>query len=140
MLFHRHGHWRTRTYTAWQQMKVRCEWPDHPAWEHYGGRGIKVCDRWRESFADFLADMGKNPGRGYSLDRIDVNGNYEPSNCRWATATTQARNKRTSKLEPHEYEQIKWLVSLGYMQKDVAAFFGIGRPFTSYVINGRRAA
>ena len=74
-------------------MLSRCYRPNSNGFHNYGGRGITVCDRWRESFANFLADMGERP-EGKTLDRINVDGNYEPGNCRWATATEQMANRR----------------------------------------------
>lgn len=84
-------------YETWSGMIKRCYTQAHRAYANYGGRGIAVCDRWRESFENFHADMGDRPA-GLSIDRIDNNGNYEPSNCRWATCKQQSRNTRKARL------------------------------------------
>jgi hypothetical protein len=81
-------------YTTWQGMKARCSNPRNGAFKSYGGRGIKVCERWRNSFAAFLADMGPKPSSAHTLDRINNDGDYEPGNVRWATQAEQARNTR----------------------------------------------
>jgi hypothetical protein len=87
----------TPEYNAWRQLKQRCENPKCRAYFRYGGREIKVCDAWRASFETFLADMGSRPSDLHSIDRIDVNGDYEPSNCRWATRQEQMYNLRTNR-------------------------------------------
>lgn len=87
---------RTREHRAWSAMKTRCTNPRQRTWEHYGGRGITICERWMNSFEAFLEDMGSCP-QGRSIDRIDVNGNYEPGNCRWATDTEQRHNQRPAR-------------------------------------------
>ena len=87
-----HGMTGTPTYRSWAMMKVRCLNKENHKFPDYGGRGIRICERWH-SFDAFLADMGPRPP-GTSLDRIDVNGNYEPGNCRWADAKTQRANRR----------------------------------------------
>ncbi len=92
-----HKRTKTKEYRAWNGMHGRCENPRVPIYPRYGGRGISVCERWK-SFENFLADMGMAPSKSYQIDRIDNDGNYEPSNCRWATASQQARNRRTNKL------------------------------------------
>lgn len=87
-----HGLRNHYLYGTWYQMQERCRNPKTRGYEHYGGRGIIVCERWN-NFANFLQDMGERP-KGTTLDRIEVNGNYEPTNCRWATNLTQSLNKR----------------------------------------------
>lgn len=97
----RHGHTthdgESPTYSAWMAMKGRCLNPANKWYRNYGGRGITVCSRWLESFENFLSDMGKRPD-SMTLERINNDGNYEPSNCRWASRKEQARNMRTNHL------------------------------------------
>ena len=93
--FTKHGHSglaATPTYYSWKNMWRRCTNPKHPRYKDWGGRGITVCKRWRK-FENFLADMGERP-TNLTLDRRDNDGNYTPSNCRWATALEQRRNQR----------------------------------------------
>lgn len=115
--FTKHGMSETPTYTTWEGMVQRCTNPKSPTYEYYGGRGIKVCERWR-AFENFLVDMGDKP-RKKSIDRIDPNGNYEPSNCRWATRYDQARNR----CNTHLYE----LNGQRKILTDWAAEFGINQ-------------
>lgn len=102
-----HGLSRTSEYQSYSSMVHRCTNSTDQDWHHYGGRGIKVCDRWLEpdgkGFLNFLEDMGEKPHK-YEIDRIDVNGNYEPSNCRWATRKEQTRNTRFNHIVEYNGE------------------------------------
>lgn len=90
--YEKHGLRHTPEYNSWYGMKERCYDSSRLSYNKYGGRGIRVCDRWLTSFSNFIEDMGKRPD-GYSLDRIDNNGNYEPSNCRWSPRYIQQVNQ-----------------------------------------------
>jgi hypothetical protein len=94
----RHGMNKSPEHRAWVHMRQRCTNPRKREWPHYGGRGIKVCARWMDSFIAFFADVGTRPSPKHSLDRIDVNGDYEPGNVRWATQAQQIENTTVARL------------------------------------------
>ena len=116
-----HGGYQTAEFRAWMAINRRCHSGHQPSnkphFAKYGARGIRVCDRWRVSFENFLADMGPRPSQKHSIDRIDNSGHYEPQNCRWATASEQARNRRTN----------RWLLLNGerLVISEVAARLGV---------------
>lgn len=104
-------------YQCWRGMLERCTNPNNRAFRHYGGRGIRVCERWQTDFTAFLADMGKRPSEAHSLDRYpNRDGNYEPGNVRWATYSEQARNKSTTRFLTHDGQTlcvVEWAERLG---------------------------
>lgn len=92
----------TREYTVWTQMLGRCYNKKNSRYKNYGARGIIVCDRWKYSFNNFISDIGERPSEKHSIERDEVNGNYEPSNCRWATDLEQARNRTDNHWIEHD--------------------------------------
>jgi hypothetical protein len=100
-----HGLSRSPEHKIWCGIRGRCSNPNHSSFPKYGARGITVCERWLK-FENFLADMGPRPSSKHSIDRIDPNGNYEPGNCRWASQTEQANNKRNTRLVMYRGEQM----------------------------------
>jgi hypothetical protein len=115
-------------------MNRRCNDPKRKAYKNYGGRGIAVCERWR-SFDNFLADMGERPD-GTSLDRIDNDGDYEPSNCRWATRTEQNRNSRWAVMTEEKISTIHKLRSEGKSNVAIGAILGVNNTTVSRVLRG----
>lgn len=93
----KHGKARHRLYSTWIQMRHRCDSPEYDGYHLYGGRGISYCNDW-DNFETFLAEMEPTWAAGLTLDRVDVNGNYNKANCRWATARQQANNRRTNRV------------------------------------------
>ena len=112
----KHGMSSTTEHVIWKQMRFRCSNPNATNWHRYGGRGIRVCERWN-SFSNFYYDMGPRP-EGMSLERINLDGNYEPSNCKWATSKEQANNTSTNVNVEHAGETLtvsQWAERLGIL-------------------------
>jgi hypothetical protein len=122
-----HGLSKDPAYRIWCQMRQRCRDTNLKNWPDYGGRGIRVCERWENSFQQFIADVGPRPSAAHQIDRFPNNdGNYEPGNCRWATRTEQQRNKRAQKRS-------EALPTGVYRQRS-------GRPYAAIGIAGRLTA
>lgn len=102
----RHGHSGTPEYFTWRAMIARCSDPDDEGYPNYGGRGIKVCERWSSSVDNFVADMGPRPSRDHTIERENNYGHYEPSNCRWATWSEQMRNTRANRYVDYNGERM----------------------------------
>ena len=107
---------KERVHTIWVGMLARCGNPNNPSYKNYGGRGIFVCDKWKD-FQSFFADMGDPPSKSHSIDRKDVNIGYEPDNCRWATVIEQANNTRANRIVL--FDEQKWTLSDLCRQKNM---------------------
>ena len=99
----------SKEYIAWRNMIERCRNPNNPQYGYWGGRGIKVCQRWSNSFLNFLEDMGRAPSPTHSIDRKNNNGDYGPENCRWATKWEQGINRRTTILSEESVRKLRCL-------------------------------
>ena len=106
-------------YISWLAMKQRCYYEPNKRYADYGGRGITVCERWVNSFENFFSDLGQKPSENHTLDRIDVEGNYEPSNCRWSSPFVQAANKRTYKNNKSGYKGVCQRSDTGKWQANI---------------------
>lgn len=135
----RHGHARavkSKTYGVWSRMKSRCRNLREHERRCYLDRGIAVCSRW-EVFDNFLADMGEVPD-GMSLDRIDNDKGYSPDNCRWATKSQQAQNRRGAKLTDAAAVEILARLNAGQAKAAVAIQYGVSRRMVSMINAGQR--
>lgn len=122
-----HGMTNLPEYKVWKTMRQRCNNPNNKKYPKYGGRGIKVCDRWMSSFENFYADMGPRPEGRYSIERIDNDGNYEPSNCKWATDKEQTNNQSSN-----------WSIEYNgknYTLAGLEELSGVGRDTIKYRLN-----
>lgn len=124
----KHHMYKAPEYKIWCAMKQRCLNPGAPAWKNYGGRGVAICERWMK-FENFISDMGRRPTSKHSVERLDNNGGYEPSNCRWATWTAQANNKRTNRKLTHNGETLtlaQWSIRTGVSAANIRTRLQLG--------------
>jgi hypothetical protein len=127
-----HGKSRTPEHVAWNNAKARCHRKTHPRYADWGGRGIEMCERWRNSFEAFLEDMGPRPGPNYSIDRIDGNKGYEPGNCRWATSQEQSENRpdwvNAITFNGETLSMTQWAKRVGISRKSLYDRIALGWP------------
>lgn len=130
----KHGLWNHPLYKTWSNMMRRCYAANDPAFPRYGGRGIDVCASWHD-VRKFVADMETRP-QFCSIDRIDNDKGYSPENCRWATNSTQSRNRRFAKLNEEKAKEMRALRVQGAKRKELAATFGVSEATVKKVLSG----
>lgn len=134
----RHGLINTPEYGIWSSMKTRCYNKLSPNYCRYGGRGIIICARWKYSFLTFYSDMGKKPFPEAQIDRIDNNGNYEPGNCRWTTASINSQNRSSTKLSIKKAQKIRTIYSnKNISMKQLAEMYNVCPMTICHIINNR---
>jgi len=134
-----HGMWNTPEYRTWRGMKLRCYNKNNARFHRYGGRGITVCERWRNSFIAFFEDMGPKPFPKAQIDRIDNDGNYEPGNCRWVTSAENIKNTSSAKLTMQKVREIrKRYKTEDITQKALSLIYKIEQSVMSRIINNKR--
>lgn len=147
--FTKHGMTDSPEFGVWSGMLERCSNPNCKSYPDYGGRGISVCDRWRESFANFYADMGPRPAGTYTIERVNVDGNYEPSNCCWMLKSEQSRNRRDSVYlttsDGRSKHRLEWETETGIPWETTRRRIYYGWTvdealFTPVVLKGQRCA
>jgi hypothetical protein len=137
-----HGGYGTRLYWVWNSMKQRCFNPNDRAYQNYGGRGITMCDRWRYSFALFRQDIGPRPSKSHSIDRLNNEGDYEPSNFRWATRRQQQNNQRPHfakrKISARQAQVIRGLSKRGFSRSDLGSLYGVCPQTIGKIVRSNR--
>ena len=127
----------TKEYRSWTNIKSRCNNINNPGYYNYGGRGIKICSRWNDSFSDFLMDVGRAPSNRHSLDRINVNAGYEPGNVKWATTVEQSNNRTTNVFLEYMGEKLtigQWATRLKVRRTSIDYQLRKGRDI-AYMVN-----
>ena len=135
-----HGMTGTRVYRIWNAMTNRCKYKSNKCYHRYGGRGIKVCDEWENSFTKFhLWSMSNGYTDELQLDRIDNDGNYEPTNCRWVTPVENCRSKPNNKLDIDKARDIRAIYKEGkHTQKEISKIYNVNASLISSIINNKK--
>ena len=133
-----HGMSKTAEYKAWSKMKERCYSKNYDFYKSYGGRGISVCAKWKDSFMAFYNDMGEKPSKRHQLDRRDNDGNYEANNCRWVLPVVNQHNRSNSKLSIEDYKNIVELYESGKLsQNKIAKKYNVNSSLISRLIKNQ---